>query len=80
MSKLFAIYLEFKVLIAFFFLIFILFYFFAALRRLRDPSSPTRDRTQALALEVRNPNPWTTREFPQSSHSFLLPLSFLFFS
>ena len=29
-----------------------------------DLSSPTRDLTQAQAMEVRSPNHWTPREFP----------------
>lgn len=68
-TKLFAIYLEFKVLIAFD------FYFFAAPCKLQGHSSPTRDQTWALALEVKNPPSWTTTEFPPSSHSFSPPLS-----
>ena len=38
--------------------------FLATPRVLRDLSSPTRDRTQALAVKVASPNHWTAREFP----------------
>lgn len=31
---------------------------------LRDPSSPTRNQTRALAVKVPSPNNQTTREFP----------------
>ena len=63
-TKLFAIYLEFKVLIAF------EFYFFAAPCKLQDHSSPTRDQTWALALEMKN---------PPSKFSQLFATSFSFF-
>ena len=33
---------------------------------LQDLSPLTRDQTQAPAVEVRSPNYWTTREFPES--------------
>ena len=29
-----------------------------------NPSSPTRDRTHASALESQSPSPWTTRAVP----------------
>ena len=34
---------------------------------LRDLSSLTKDRTQAMAVKAYNPNHWATREFPQTS-------------
>ena len=39
------------------------FFFLATLYILQDLSSPTRDWTQAPAVKVVSPNPWTTREF-----------------
>ena len=43
----------------------IYFYLFSAmLWSLWDLSSPTRDLTQAQAIEVWSPNHWPTREFP----------------
>ena len=43
-------------------------YFIGTCHAMRDLSSLTRDRTQALAVKVLSPNHWTTREFP----SFIL--------
>ena len=40
------------------------FLFLAAPCGLQDLSSLTRDRTQALAVKMTNPNHWTAREFP----------------
>ena len=39
-------------------------FFLAMPQHLRDLSSPTRDRTWAMAVEVPSPNHWTAREFP----------------
>ena len=39
------------------------FFFSASLCGLQDLSSPSRDRTRALALKALSPNHWTTREF-----------------
>lgn len=64
-AKLFAIYWEFKGLMA--------FYFFAAPCKSQGHSSLTRDRTWALALGVKNPASWTATESPPGSHSFLPP-------
>ena len=49
------------------------FYFLAMLRGMWDLSSPTRDRTCALALEAWSLNHWTAREVPRG-HCFK-PLS-----
>ena len=55
----------------FFFLIFlkftisIFFHLLAMLHGWWDLSSPTRDWTQAIAVNAPNPNHWTAREFPR---------------
>ena len=41
-------------------------FFLATLYILQDLSSPTRDWTQAPAVKVVSPNPWTTREFSKT--------------
>jgi len=38
-------------------------FFLAVLQSMRDLSSPARDQTMPLAVEVRSLNHWTTREF-----------------
>ena len=43
---------------------FYVFFFLAALRGLRDLSSPTRDWTWAPAVKAPSPNHWTARDFP----------------
>ena len=49
------------------------FFFLASPYGLWDPSSLTRDQTQALAVRARSPNHWTAREFP--SFFFFLEVS-----
>ena len=41
----------------------LIFIFLATPRSTRDPSSLTRDRTRAPAVEAWRPNHWTVREF-----------------
>ena len=46
--------------------------FLDAPHSLQDLSSPTRDRTRALAVSAPGPNHWTSREFPGSDS--LIPI------
>ena len=42
---------------------------------MQDLSSPTRDRTRALAVEALSPNHWTAREIPMfflKNHQWVL--------
>ena len=43
-----------------------IFFFLAVLWGMQDPSSLTRNQNCAPEVEKQTPNPWTTREFPQS--------------
>ena len=40
--------------------------FLATRHSLQNISSPNRDQTRPLAVEVQSPNHWTTREFPET--------------
>ena len=41
-------------------------------RSMRDLSSPTKDRTRALALEAWSLNHWTAREVPKTNFYLVL--------